>query len=229
MDIGQPYRDLGPVENLDALIAHLETLTEDDWTQNTFRQEVLAAKPHRATKNIIFKHEWHPYVNPWRLRRMEDLIEIWAKEKGLDTSSLAPISREDTDMGFVYTFPEWDDFKDVIEPVVQSAIDPVRTKNGIVMRLALVHLPGKEGIATHTDGQPLARVAHRLHVPLSGGRAVHYKIAGKKFIMKQGHVYDFNNCVKHSVLNKGSEGRTNLFIDYYPDPPLFFSNPLRPV
>lgn len=229
MDIGTPYRDLGPVDGIKALQTFVEALDEAEWTANTFRQEALAGGPHSVTQNIILKHEWHPYANPWRMRRMEDLIIQWAREKGMDPADLTPVDRFDTDMGFVYTFGQWEKFQDVLAPVVASAIAPLRTENGVIMRLALVRLPAGKTIKSHTDKQPLAGVAHRLHVPLSGGRAVHYKIDGKKFFMKEGHVYDFNNRVKHSVMNKGKQDRVNLFIDYYPEPKPFVANPLRPV
>ena len=47
MDIGEPLRDLGPVD-IKSAAALVATLTEADWTSNTLRQDVLA----RGTQSI---------------------------------------------------------------------------------------------------------------------------------------------------------------------------------
>ena len=85
-------------------------------------------------------------------------------------------------------------------------------------RLALVFLAPGGYIKPHDDGQHMAHKAHRLHVPLTASPGVEYKIGGKKFHMKFGRVYDFNNRWRHSVRHKGKRPRINLFIDYYPNP-----------
>ena len=56
--------------------------------------------------------------------------------------------------------------------------------------------------------------------------SVVYKIGGKKYAMRVGRAYDFNNRLRHSVRNTGRQPRVNIFIDYYADPGLFIRNPL---
>jgi hypothetical protein len=96
------------------------------------------------------------------------------------------------------------------------------------VRIALVALNPHAEILPHVDGQPYAYVCHRLHVPLTGSGDVRYKIAKKKFSMKPGRVYDFNNRVVHSVKNAGGARRVNLFVDYYPDPPFYVPPAIGP-
>ena len=81
-----PLRDLGPVDvaGVKALVANL---TEADWTANTFRQDALAASVHSATDNILMKTEWHPSATSTGIRHLEDLVHVWAKERGLDPSN----------------------------------------------------------------------------------------------------------------------------------------------
>ncbi len=220
MDIGVPYRDLGPVD-VAAAVAHVAGLDEDAWTANSFRQDILADGVHDATRAILFRHEWMRWTNPWRVNTMEDLIGKWAEAKGLDPTPFMPVAREETDMGPFYTFREWHDHEAMLGPVVEQALDKVRSERGVVTRLALVRMTPGATIAPHVDGQPMAAKAHRLHVPLLAPPGVEYKIGGKKFKMRRGRVYDFNNRLRYSVRHRGKLPRVNLFIDYYPDPGLY--------
>ncbi|MEM7442352.1 MAG: aspartyl/asparaginyl beta-hydroxylase domain-containing protein [Pseudomonadota bacterium] len=225
MDIGRPIKDLGPVK-VDALKSRLAALPEEAWTANTFRQEALAAGAHATAQSILFKHEWHPRYNTLGFPHLEDLVRHWATVRGQDADRFMPINREETDLGPVYTFPDWNDWRDVISPIVDKAIASLRTARGVVTRLALVRLQPGLRIDPHTDGQPMAEKAHRIHVAIDGNIGVRYKIDGRNVTMAPGRAYDFNNRVRHSVRHMGRNPRVNLFVDYYPDPGLVISNPL---
>ena len=137
-----------------------------------------------------------------------------------------PIAREDTDIWPVFTMPDWPRYRDVFEPLVEQVIAPLKTPYGVITRLALVRLLPGGYIPPHIDGQEMAVKAHRIHVPLTSSPTVEYKIGGRKFTMRAGHAYDFNNRVRHSVRNKGKRPRVNLFVDYYPNPGIVVHNPL---
>jgi hypothetical protein len=225
MDIGVPLKDLGKVD-VAALAERVKALTPADWQRNTFRQDVLSYGAHSVTDSILFKQEWHQSAAKTSVGHFEDMIWIWAKEKGFDPLPYLPILREDTDLWPVFTFPDWNQFKDVLEPLVEACIQRLGKPGGVVTRLALVRLPGGSRILPHIDGHVMAGKAHRLHVALSNSPSVVYKIDGRKFSMAAGHVYDFNNRVRHSVRNESRGARVNLFIDYYPDPGPVIRNPL---
>jgi hypothetical protein len=225
MDIGVPLRDLGAVD-VSGLIEMVGQLTEEDWTGNTFRRDALAASAHAVTDNILFKTEWHASASTTGIQHFEDLVYVWAKERGLDPERYLPVAREDTDLWPVFTMPDFQRFQEILAPVVERAIAPVRRPGGVVTRLALVRLQAGGHIAPHVDGHAMAEKAHRIHVSLSSTPSVEYKIAGRRFTMLMGHAYDFNNRVRHSVRNKGRRPRVNLFVDYYPNPGIIVRNPL---
>ena len=108
-------------------------------------------------------------------------------------SSYLPVAREDTDLWPVFTMPDFERFRDVLAPVVEQAIAPLKRPGGVVTRLALVRLQAGGHIAPHVDGHAMAEKAHRIHVSLSSTPSVEYKIGGRRFTMLMGHAYDFNN------------------------------------
>src|SRR5574337_822994 len=131
MDIGVPYRDLGAVD-IRAAAAFVSAFPDDVWTRNTFRQDVLADKVHAATQTIILRHEWIRDENPWGAHELGDLVRDWAKPKGLDPDPFLPIRKEETAMGPIYTFREWEDYRSVLESVIDEAIRPIKTERGLV-------------------------------------------------------------------------------------------------
>jgi hypothetical protein len=217
MDIGSPYRDLGPVD-ADALIGLVESLPAEAWTRNTFRRDALAGGEHEAADAIVFRHEWDRDGNSLRLPYMEQLVLRWAATKGLDPVPFMPIAAQVTDMGRVYTFPDILAFREALGPVVRQVKERLGCPGGVVTRLALVSLPAGARVRPHVDGQPLAVRAHRVHVALTESPEVGYTVGGRSFAMRRGHAYDLNNRRRHAVANEGKEARVNLFVDVLPDP-----------
>lgn len=228
MDIGVPYKVLTTVDAA-AAAAFVAALPEDAWTLNRFRQEVMAASPHRqSTRAILLKHNWVPYQYPWRARTMREVVLDWCRQEGEDPEPVAPEIESENRHGAINVFPQWHEFRHVLEPLVEQAIAPVKTEAGVVNRIALVDLRPGGKIDPHVDGQDMAKRAHRIHIPLITPPGVEYKIDGKKFLMQTGKVYDFNNRKRHSVRNKSKRSRINILVDYLPDPGVKVAQPFGP-
>src|SRR3546814_8921715 len=111
---------------------------------------------------------------------MEDLVRAWAKQKGIDPAPYMPTIEAETDLGPIYAFPEWQEHRAVLEPLVDQAVAYLKTPTGVVSRVALVWLEPSSKVNPHIDGQPMAIRAHRLHVPIIVPPGVEYKIGGRK-------------------------------------------------
>jgi hypothetical protein len=218
MDIGVPYRKLGPVDVGPALDL-LASLTEADWETNRIRQDLLTASPHRnTTRSIILKYNWLPYQRPWGMRTMRELVEAWCRQENVPSDNLIPELEHETDQGHVNVFPQWKTMGPVIGPLVDQATAYLNAPRGIATRIAIVEMVPNGKIAPHVDGQAHAAAAHRLHIPLISPPGVEYKIDGKKFRMEVGQAYDFNNRKQHGVRNKSPRPRVNILVDFLPNP-----------
>ncbi len=71
-------------------------------------------------------------------------------------------------------------------------------------------------IKPHHDKHPSFHYGHRIHIPIVTNPRVRFMIDGRPQKMSIGEVYEINNQKKHSVMNKGSEGRINFIFDYIP-------------
>jgi aspartyl/asparaginyl beta-hydroxylase (cupin superfamily) len=71
-------------------------------------------------------------------------------------------------------------------------------------------------IKPHRDKHPSFHYGHRIHIPISTNPRVRFMIDGRPYRMQVGQVYEINNQMQHSVMNKGEEGRVNFIFDYVP-------------
>ena len=71
-------------------------------------------------------------------------------------------------------------------------------------------------IKPHHDQHPSFHAGHRIHIPIYTNPRVRFMIDGRAQKMAIGRVYEINNQRKHSVMNKGEEGRINFIFDYIP-------------
>ncbi len=112
--------------------------------------------------------------------------------------------------------PGWDLLADVAFPLVQQVLADHYPPGGTVIRaMAAKLLPGGI-IKPHKDKHPSFHYGHRVHVPLISNPRVRFMIDGQPHKFKVGRVYEINNQMQHSVMNKGSQGRVNFIFDYVP-------------
>ena len=62
----------------------------------------------------------------------------------------------------------------------------------------------------------LARI-HRLHIPIITAEGVHFFVKQNRYFLEPSHLYELNNAVVHSVVNKSDVERVHLLVDMLPE------------
>jgi tetratricopeptide (TPR) repeat protein len=133
-----------------------------------------------------------------------------------DTNALMMIHFED----YQYETPEYrplyDEFRDVVAPVVDYVSDYYHD-NGFVVRLILARLAAGGKIPKHTDAGYSLLNCHRIHLPIITNDDVAFFVDGEEINMKTGELWEINNGTVHAVENRGSEDRVHLIVDWVPN------------
>ena len=103
---------------------------------------------------------------------------------------------------------------DAVDTIVRDHVAPLYPDCDVV-RVQLAGLPAGEAISPHRDMDMLASI-HRTHIPIATNHAVAFTIAGEDFFLREGVLYELNNCVRHAVRNDGDTDRIHLLVDMLP-------------
>ena len=216
MDIGVPYRFLGQA-NTAELAMRVGALGIEDWEARPVRRAVLAGAPHNAARSIVLKHEWTPAASRRGFKTIREALEFWCERKSRDPADMIPLTRQENNATTVYTYRDWEDWKELVQPVIDATVSKLPgADNPVLIRALLIRLDGKGVVPYHIDEQELSKVTHRIHVCLSHSPGCIYKIDGHHFTMVPGGIYDFNNRVKHGVENRDDTARLNLMLEVLP-------------
>ncbi len=186
MDIGQPLVEYGGIDARE-LRDNMLALPPSFWTIDLdSRTRVASGRPGNA---VFFYHPMPPSV-----RRL-----ILTEAQSGTVSVLRYPDRP--------LFQAIDTLiKDHVQPLFPDC-DPIWAQ--------LAELPPGGIIEPHTDSRILAMV-HRLHVPLVTHEDVRFIIDGGEFYLKPDTLYDLNNVMTHSVVNKSDVMRIHLLVDMMP-------------
>jgi hypothetical protein len=110
----------------------------------------------------------------------------------------------------------WDLLAEQAVPLMHEIITKHYPPGGTIIRaMAAKLLPGGL-IMPHTDKHPSFHYGHRIHIPIVTNSRVRFMLDGRPYKFEVGKVYEINNQKRHSVMNKGKEGRINFIFDYVP-------------
>jgi len=110
----------------------------------------------------------------------------------------------------------WNLLADAAVPLMQKLIDEHYPPGGTIIRAMAARLSPGGIIKPHRDKHPSFHYGHRIHVPIVTNSRVRFMIDGRPYRMAVGKVYEINNQMQHSVMNKGREARINFIFDYVP-------------
>jgi hypothetical protein len=114
------------------------------------------------------------------------------------------------------TFPIWQEWKSILQPLIDQAVAPYDYKNGAVARIMLARLHPGCAIGMHIDSAQSAELPHKIHIPLKTSEDVVMTFAdGESHHLAMGGAYEVNNRIKHGVHNPTRHDRIHLIFDYF--------------
>ena len=114
-----------------------------------------------------------------------------------------------------YERPLWQEWKELLEPVLAAATAEYGYANGAFPRVMLARMGPGGVIHPHRDENPAAKWPHKIHVPLQTNDDVAFYVDGKSYHFAEGEAVEVNNMGVHAVQNRGKTDRIHLIFEYY--------------
>ncbi|NCS23037.1 MAG: aspartyl/asparaginyl beta-hydroxylase domain-containing protein [Microcystis aeruginosa BS13-02] len=114
-----------------------------------------------------------------------------------------------------FFYPIWDEWKNRLEPILETATKPYGYKEGDFSRIMLAKLPAGAKISLHIDPFKSSNYTHKIHIPIITNPGVEFWLERKRIHFLEGYAYEVNNKALHGGINRGETDRINLIIEYY--------------
>ena len=108
----------------------------------------------------------------------------------------------------------WDEWKDVLLPIMEQAASGLGYKNYRFPRVMLARMPSGGEISAHSDGDA-SHYIHKIHVPLITNPETIFHVGEQAKHLPAGEIIEVNNKRIHSVRNDGDEDRVHLIFECY--------------
>lgn len=110
--------------------------------------------------------------------------------------------------------PLWDEWKDVLLPIMEQAAKSLGYSNYRFPRVMLAKLPAGSEILPHSDGRA-SHYIHKIHVPLITNPETLFHVGAKAKNLPVGEIFEVNNKRNHAVQNGGEQDRIHLIFECY--------------
>ena len=114
-----------------------------------------------------------------------------------------------------YDRPIWNDWKDMLQPILDEAVKPYGYEHGEYSRIMLARLEAGGEIKAHKDGNRAATFPHKIHIPIQTNDKAFFFANPNIYYFKEGHAYEVNNLAVHYAENGGEEDRIHLIFEYF--------------
>ena len=108
----------------------------------------------------------------------------------------------------------WDEWKDVLLPIMEQAARRLGYNSYRFPRVMFARLPAGGEIAHHKDNAA-SHYVHKIHVPLVTNPATTFHVGEQARHLPVGEMVEINNKNIHAVQNGGSEDRIHLIFECY--------------
>ena len=114
-----------------------------------------------------------------------------------------------------YDGPLWNEWKELLEPVLAAATADYGYERGGFPRIMLARMAPGGVIHPHSDKNPAAKWPHKIHVPIQTNEDVVFSVDGVSYHLAEGEAVELNNMAVHAVENRGNTDRIHLIFEYY--------------
>lgn len=114
-----------------------------------------------------------------------------------------------------YERPLWEQWRELLMPVLTQATAAYGYVNGEFPRVMLARMAPGGVIQPHQDANPAAKWPHKIHVPIETNENVTFYIGGSPYHLPAGEAAEVNNMAVHAVENRGTTDRIHLIFEYF--------------
>ncbi|MCZ0945346.1 MAG: aspartyl/asparaginyl beta-hydroxylase domain-containing protein [Gammaproteobacteria bacterium] len=183
------------------------------------------SEAHKYPKTDYFKHLGTANVKAL-IQRVRQIPEsLWDSQNEAKPNKIAQLNETrhimfrfitDTDRVFDYSDHPvlWDQWKDVLLPVMEQAAKGLGYADCRFPRVMFARVPAGGDISGHYDGEA-SHYIHKIHVPLLTNEQALFRVGRKEMHLPAGEIFEVNNKRVHSVTNGGSTDRIHLIFECY--------------
>ncbi len=113
-----------------------------------------------------------------------------------------------------HDLPLWDEWKDVLLPIMAQAAKNLGYENYRFPRAMLALLPAGGEVSSHSDGHA-SQYIHKIHVPLITDPETTFHVGKKARHLPVGEIVEVNNKRVHAVKNNGAQDRVHFIFECY--------------
>ena len=111
--------------------------------------------------------------------------------------------------------PLWNDWKALLQPVMDRAVADYGYARGAFPRVMLARMAPGGIIRPHVDANLAAKWPHKIHVPLLTNDKVLFLVGTQVHHFPVGEAVEVNNLGVHAVHNQGKSDRIHLIFEYF--------------
>ena len=183
------------------------------------------SEAHKYPKTDYFRHLGAADLTAL-IQRVKQIPEtLWESQNEAKPNKIAQLNetrhimfRFITNTDRVFDFSDhpvlWDEWKDMLLPIMEQAAAKLGYREYRFPRVMLARVPPGGDISGHYDGEA-SHYIHKIHVPLITNDKALFRVGQREMHLPAGQIFEVNNKRIHAVKNDGTTDRIHLIFECY--------------
>lgn len=183
------------------------------------------SEAHKYPKTDYFRHLGSVDIAALIQRVGEIPESLWESQNEAKPNKIAQLNetrhimfRFITHTDRVFDFSDhpvlWDEWKNLLLPVMEQAAARLGYRDYRFPRVMLARVAAGGDISGHYDGEA-SHYIHKIHVPLITNEKALFRVGRKEIHLPVGEIFEVNNKRNHAVRNNGTTDRIHLIFECY--------------